>query len=143
MIDFSLMAILWLVIIVALIIIEGLTVNLVTVWFAIAAIPAFILSLFEVNITIQIAVFGIVAIVLLLTTKPFVTKMQKGKTIKTNYETLIGDKAVALQDFGEMENGYVKVNGMEWLAHSEKEIKTGDVVIIKSVSGAKLKVEKF
>ncbi len=142
MIDFSLMAIIWLVIIIVLIIIEGLTVNLVTVWFAISAVPAFILALFGFGIIPQVIAFGIVATTLLIITKPFVTKMQTGKTIKTNYETIIGDKAVALEDFGDLKNGYVKVNGMEWLATSTQQISKDDIVVIKSVSGAKVKVEK-
>lgn len=143
MIDFSTLSLMWLFIIIALIVIEGLTVNLVTIWFALAAIPAFILALFNVDIAFQLVAFGISAVALLILTKPFVKKIQNGKTIKTNYETLIGKKAVALEGFGELTNGYVKVNGMEWLAHSEDFIAKDDIVIIKSVSGAKVNVKKY
>ncbi len=137
------MVVFWIVMIVALLIIEGLTVNLVTLWFAIAAVPALILAAFEVSLIIQLVVFGIISLSLLIYTKPFVKKMQNGKTIKTNYENLINQKAVALEDFGMMKNGYVKINGVEWLATSENSICKDDIVTIKNVSGAKLRVEKI
>ncbi len=140
--DFTTVAIVWLIIILVLIIIEGLTVNLVTVWFAIAAIPAFILALFDTSIILQVVVFGVVATLLLIGSKPFVKKLQQGKTIKTNHERIIEEKAVALEDFGDMKNGYVKVKGMDWLAQSDEMISKGDIVIVKAVTGSKVRVTK-
>ncbi|MFV0424967.1 MAG: NfeD family protein [Bacilli bacterium] len=142
MVDFTLIAFLWLFIIIVLLIIEAVTINLVTLWFAIAAIPSFIISLYSNNIILQIAIFIAISIVLLIATKPFVKKIHHGKTIKTNYERVVGEQAIALDSFGGIETGYVKVNGLEWLAQSNEEIVKGDIITIKDVSGAKVTVEK-
>lgn len=135
--------ILWAIVIIGCFIVEASTVNLVSIWFGIAAIPPLILAIFEVNAIVQVIVFALLAAILLSVTKPFVNKIQRGKTIKTNYESIVNKKGTALEDFGSLKTGYVKVAGMDWLATSEEEITKDSTIIVKSVSGAKLKVENI
>lgn len=141
--DFTLIVVLWAIVIVGCLIIEGATVNLVTLWFALAAVPSLIMALLGVSVVIQVIVFVILSTLLLLITKPFVNKLQRGKTIKTNYESIVNKKGVALEDFGTLKDGYVKVEGMEWLASSEETVTEGSTIRVKSVSGSRLKVENI
>ncbi|MFV0499794.1 MAG: NfeD family protein [Bacilli bacterium] len=143
MLDFNLISIIWLLLIIILFIVETATINLVTIWFAFGAIIPFVISLFYNNIIVQITLFLVISLVLLVTTKPISKKIYSGKTIKTNYDKLIGEKGVALENFGKIKTGYIKVNGMEWLAKSDEKINNQDIVLILSISGAKLKVKKY
>ena len=84
------MAVVWLVLAVIFLIIEGITVGLATIWFAAGAFVALLLSLFDVPVMVQAAVFLIVSLVLLFSTrKIFVEKLRAGSE-KTNVDALIG-----------------------------------------------------
>ena len=63
------MAVVWLVLAVIFLIIEGITVGLATIWFAAGAFVALLLSLFDVPVMVQAAVFLIVSLVLLFSTR--------------------------------------------------------------------------
>lgn len=88
----------WLVLIIVLIIIEALTVNLVTVWGAIGALFALITSIFTNNINIQIIVFFLITTLLLIFTRPFMYKVLKVKKEATNLDSVIGKIGVTLTD---------------------------------------------
>ena len=75
------MAVVWLVLAVIFLIIEGITVGLATIWFAAGAFVALLLSLFDVPVMVQAAVFLIVSLVLLFSTrKIFVEKLRAGSS---------------------------------------------------------------
>ena len=60
----------WLVALVVLAVLEGVTVTLVSLWFALGALAALITSFFVDNIWIQFAVFLVVSLVTLLVIRP-------------------------------------------------------------------------
>ena len=66
--------VLWLIIIFILIVAEVSTVNLVSVWFIASGLVSLILSFFIDNFFIQFAVFVLLGILLLLTTRKFLMK---------------------------------------------------------------------
>ena len=136
---------LWLVILAIFLIIEAVTVGLVTVWFAGGAFVAALAGLAGVSLTIQVALFLIVSIILLVLTRPVAVKYLDSKTQKTNSEALIGQKAVVLQTIDNLKTeGQVKVNGMEWTARAKTDemvIPEGEVVTILEIQGVKLIVE--
>lgn len=136
----------WIVVIVACIIVEVLTVSLTTTWFAIGAIVAFIFNSLGANEIVQFIVFFAVSIILLIFTRPIFTKYLKVGKIRTNVEGLIGEKAKVISKINNLNNeGTVKVRGQIWSARSlydEEEIETDTVVSIKNVIGVKLIVSK-
>ncbi len=137
------MTIIWFVVVLAFFIIEALTFNLVTIWFAIAAIPPFIMAYFKLSIASQIIVFILLSIILLLLTRPLVEKIEKGKKIKTNYEAVIGKEGMAIDSFEVGFNGNVKIDGLEWLAFSSDDnITKGERVVVREVTGSKVRVSK-
>ena len=135
------MTIIWLVLIIAFLTAEILTVGLVSIWFAGGALVAVILSLFEVSPLIQVSVFFLVSIVLLVSTrKIFVDKLNTGKE-NTNVDALIGETGQIILTINPMEIGQVKVGGQVWSALADDQLLTieeGSYVTIKAIEGVKL-----
>ena len=132
----------WLMAFLVLTFIELITVNLVSIWFAIGSIAALISSYFTDNIYIQIIVFIVVSSVSLFLTRKIVTKL-KGKDFeKTNLDRVIGKIGIVTEEITKLEPGEVKVDGKKWSAISTKKISTGSKVEILSIDGVKLKVKE-
>lgn len=129
-----------------LLLIEILTLGLTTIWFAVGALAAFLLALVQVPLMIQIVVFIVVSVVMLVFTRPIMTKYLNKKTTKTNAESLVGRKARVLIPINNLKSeGQVMVNEMEWTARSTKDEVTfqkDEMVRIAGISGVKLIVEK-
>ena len=83
----------WLVAFGALLLIEILTLGLTTIWFAVGALAAFLLALLHVPLMLQIVVFIVVSVLMLIFTRPVMTKYLNKKTTKTNAESLVGRNA--------------------------------------------------
>ena len=67
----------WLLIFIVLLVIEIGTMGLTTIWFAGGALAAFIMGIIGFGTGVQIAVFSIVSIVLLVSTRPIALKYYK------------------------------------------------------------------
>ena len=133
----------WFALIFVFIIIEAITLNLVTIWFAFGSVCAYITSYFTENIVIQLLVFTITSTLSLILTKPLVKKYIKKKNVEsTNFDRIIGQIGVVTKAIGKHESGRVKVDGKDWMAISEKEIEEGTEVKILKIEGAKIIVRK-
>lgn len=139
-------AIFWLGAFGVLLLIEILTLGLTTIWFAVGALAAFLLTLVHASLAIQMIVFFIVSLVMLIFTRPIMTKYLNKKTTKTNAESLVGRRARVLIPVNNLKSeGQVMVNGMEWTARSTKDEVTfqkDEMVHIVGISGVKLIIEK-
>ena len=132
----------WLILFVILLVIELFTVNLVSIWFAVGALAAGLVSYFMDNMMIQIAVFIIVSTISLLLTNKFVVKLRNGKIVPTNLDRVIGKIGIVTEEITKLEPGEVKVDGKRWSAISTKKIKVGRKVEILSIDGVKLHVKE-
>jgi len=132
----------WLIAFVILIGIEIATMALTTVWFAGGAFVAFLLSLFGVSVEIQLSTFVISSFLLLFLTRPFAAKYINRNTVKTNVDSLIGQKArVTAEINNQLETGAAMVGGQEWTARSLEDDKVypqGTMVEIRKIIGVKL-----
>ena len=139
-------AIFWLGAFGVLLLIEILTLGLTTIWFAVGALAAFLLTLVNAPLALQIIVFVVVSMVMLIFTRPIMIKYLNKKTTKTNAESLVGRRARVLIPVNNLKSeGQVMVNGMEWTARSTKDEVTfqkDEMVHIVGISGVKLIVEK-
>ena len=133
---------LWLLLFVVLIIIELLTVNLTTIWFAFGSLVAYILSFFVSDIMIQTIIFLVSSIILLIFTRPIVKKFLLNKEVKTNADMLIGKIGVVTKEITKTDIGEVKIDGKYWSAKADKKIKEGSKVEILAIEGVKLIVNK-
>lgn len=135
------MTIIWLLLVIAFLVAETLTVGLVSIWFAGGALAALLLAFFDVNPMVQLFVFFAVSICLLVfTRKIFVEKLKTGKE-STNVDALIGEIGVVVSTINPMEVGQVKVNGQVWSAIADDQMLTleeGTYVVIKAIEGVKL-----
>lgn len=135
--------ILWLIIIFILIVAEVSTVNLVSIWFIASGIVSLIISIFYDNFFVQFAVFVILGIILLMTTRKFLEKLIKSREdTKTNLDRILGSTAVVTEPLTKNEVGEVKVEGKKWSAISKESLEVGEEVIIESIDGVKLIVRK-
>ncbi len=139
-------AIFWLVLFVVLLVIEIFTMGLTTIWFAGGAILAFVLAYVGFGLPVQIIVFLLASIILLVLTRPLAVKFFNKERQKTNAESLIGQKAIVLEDIDTLHGtGRAEVNGMEWSAKTDEVgeiIEAGTVVVIEGIQGVKLIVKK-
>ncbi len=137
---------LWVAIFVIAIVLEAVTFDLVSIWAAIAALIVLFLSFTNISITIQIALFFIIAIILFLFTRPLVKRRINVDVMPTNAKALIGKNAIVTKTIEPFKMGEVKVDGSFWSAVSHQDdevIFQGDIVRILEIKGVKLVVMKI
>lgn len=136
----------WLILFVILLIIEIITLGLTTIWFAGGALAAFVASVFNAPLGIQIILFFLISFLLLFLTRPIAMRYLNQNRTKTNAESLIGKTAIVTADISNIKSqGSVSVNGLEWSARTnddEVTISKDALVIIKEITGVKLIVEE-
>ena len=136
----------WLVLLIIFIIVEAVTVSLVSIWFAGGAIIALIAAALHAPIWLQIMLFLIVTLILLFFTRPIAVKYFNKDRIKTNVESLIGKQAIVISEIDNLQGiGQATVGGQQWSARSVVDgvtIPVGAVVVVEAISGVKLMVEE-
>lgn len=133
--------ILWLAATVILFIAEAVTVNLVTVWFAVGALVAFIAAVAGAQMWLQIVLFIAVTIITLIFTRPLAKKYFNGKHEATNADMVIGKTAVVTENIDNIcAKGAVSCMGKVWSARTEsgEQIAEGEKVTVKAIEGVKL-----
>ena len=137
------MAVTWLILVLVFVVIELLTVNLVTIWASIGALAALITTYFTDNINIQLCVFFLVTIITLLLTRKFIKQVVNPKKETTNLDSVIGKTGVVIKDITKS-GGRVKVMGKDWAALSvdNSVIEVGKNVKIFKIEGVKLIVKE-
>lgn len=138
--------ILWVVLLVVFVVLEAVTVQLVSIWFAIGCVAGAVANLCGASQLVQIIVVLAVSLVCLIATKPLVKKITKKEKVQpTNADRLIGQSAVILEAVDNIhETGSVKINGVEWNVRSadDSKIESGSIVKIINIEGSKLIVAK-
>lgn len=137
--------ILWLSLAIFFLIIEGMTVEIVSLWFTGGSLSALVLSLFRVNFWWQLITFIVVSIILIVFTRPIVIKYFKKNAIKTNVDSFIGEHAVITKDVKPDDRGELIYRGQFWLAISSDNtlIEKDSKVIILAIEGVKMIVKKI
>ena len=135
----------WLVAIIILGFIEAITEGIVSIWFVISGLLALVVSLFTDVFLIQFAIFVIVGIILMITTRTSVSKYLKVNPVRTNLDRVIGMKGIVTEDIKKDKYGEVRVDGKRWTAYSkdDKVIKKDEFVEILNIDGNKLAVKKI
>lgn len=135
----------WLILAIALGIIEAASFQLVAIWFAVGSAFAIFPAMVGAGIWVQFAVFAVISILCLLFTRPFVKKVLKVKAVKTNADTIIGTIGIVVEDIDNVANtGRVHINGLDWTARSDDGdfIVKDERVLIKAIQGVKVMVER-
>lgn len=134
----------WASIFIATLVGEILTVELLSIWFALGSLVSFILALCGVSEIIQIVVFLAVSALLLICLRSIFIKMLKNTKEKTNLDSLIGTSYALQKGITKDNAGEIKLNGVVWrvLSESGEEIPEGEKVQIVEVKGNKFVVKK-
>ncbi len=139
------MIILWIIIVVAAIIIEFETVELVSIWFAGGAIAGAVCAVLEQPIWLQFLLFAVVSAVFVLGTRPFVKKISDNQTILTNVDRFVGMVAQVTKPIEIDKKGEIEVEFQKWTAVTKKnkDFQVGDRVVIVEISGNKMIVDEI
>lgn len=143
----SYVTIAWLALMIILLVVEIITVGLVSIWAAGGALAALILNILNLPFVVQVIAFFGVSFVLLYFTRPFAMKFINTKREKTNYEGIIGKTIRIAEKVDNIEQtGMAVVNGQEWTVRSEKDdvaLEAGTIAKVVNISGVKLIVQKY
>ena len=117
----------WLIAVIAFVVLEASTTALVSIWFAVGAAAALIVSFFTQSLSVEAAVFAVVSAVALILMVPTLAKRRKErKAPVTNGSPLtIGKQGVVLVDINPGYLGRVRVDGLDWQARADAAMPKG------------------
>ena len=134
-------AVLWLVLIVAFLVVEGSTVTLVSLWFAAGSLFALIASLLGARLWLQLTLFLAVSILALIALRPLFRRFIRPKLTATNVDSVIGSVGLVTASVDNVSAaGQVKLGAMEWTARSTtgEPIPAGTLVKVDRIEGVKV-----
>lgn len=138
------MTVFWLVAFIVFAVGEGLTVGLVSIWFAIGALGGMAAAALDGDLWVQIAVFLALSALSLLLFKPLSKKMFPNKMARTNADRVLGESALVTETVDNtLAKGQVRVDGQIWSARSAHDvvIPQGTEVRVLRIEGVKVIVE--
>lgn len=135
----------WLSVMVIAVILEIITTDLVSIWFAFGSLVPLIISAFDaLNPIWQTTIFVVISAVLIASLRKVTLKwLFKNNNSKTNVDALIGQKYRLLEatDFETL--GKIKIKDIDWSVVGEKQqtIEKDAIVEIVKIEGNKLIVK--
>ncbi|MBP3594092.1 MAG: NfeD family protein [Lachnospiraceae bacterium] len=137
----------WLAFVILFVVAEGMTVGLVSIWFAGGSLVAMLLAMAGAGIGWQMLAFLIVSAGLLIATRPLAKKYINSKKEKTNYKSVIGEVAKVTATIDNYnQTGAAFADGKEWTARATEDtviIKKDTLVKVVAIEGVKLIVEPY
>lgn len=137
----NMMLYIWIGIVIAAVIIEAITSQLVSIWFVAGAIAGALTGMFTDNVVIQLVVFLVVTAITLAATRPLVNKMNKRDKVSTNTDRFIGQNGVVTEEINNvLGQGQVVISGNVWTARSKDDsvIAKDENVKVECIEGVKL-----
>lgn len=135
-------AYIWLGLMVAFLIAEAACpFHLVSIWFAVGALVAVIVSLLGGAVWLQITLFLLVSCALLAALWPLVRKFLNPKLEKTNVDSVIGSTGLVTAAIDNVTAvGQVKLGAMYWTARSTsgEPIAEGTLIRVDKIEGVKV-----
>ncbi len=139
------MYLIWAVAIVGFGILEGITFQLMSIWFMIGSIAGLVAALCSAPFYLQLIIAIAVSVLALIITRPIVLKYLKPKIQSTNADRCIGANAIVLEEIDNLKStGCVKIDGKEWTARAQNgEIIPKDALVrVEKIEGVKLIVSR-
>lgn len=135
-------AMIWLILLVGFLAVEAACpIHLVSIWFAVGALIATVVSLLNGPVWLQIVLFLAVSGGLLALLWPMVRKYLNPDLTRTNVDSVIGSEGYITAAVDNVAaTGQVKLGGMEWTARSTsgEPIPAGALVKVDRVEGVKV-----
>ncbi len=133
-------ALIWLVLMVVFLMVEGASVAMVSLWFGAGALAALIVSLLGAEVWLQVLVFFTVSIVLLASLRPLARKYFTPKLTRTNVDSVVGQTGTVTTAIDNVTGqGQIKLASMEWSARSTsgEPISAGTLIRVDRIEGVK------
>ena len=105
----------WLIAAIGFLVLEGMTFNMVSIWFAAGSAAALLSCLFWPSFRVQAVVFIVVSILCLAAFKPLADKLRRKHT-PTNGDRSLGREAKVLTPVSAGKTGRVRLDGVDWNA---------------------------
>lgn len=141
------MEFIWLALLVVFLVVEWVTVGLVSIWFAGGSLVAMLLAAAGIPEIWQIVAFLAVSALLLILTRPAAVKFMNSKREKTNYEGIIGKIVRVTERVNNYEQtGTAIVGGQEWTARAEDDtviIEKDALAKVVNIKGVKLILKQY
>ena len=134
----------WLLALILFSVIEGVTVGLTSIWFAVGSLGALIADMLGAHIFLQVLVFLVLSAVALALVRPIAVRLLKPRHDPTNADRVIGQTALVTEDIDNVEGkGLVVIAGQVWSARSEHSVSipAGTQVRVLRIEGVKVYVE--
>ena len=135
----------WICAIILFLIVEGIVPGLVSIWFAVGAVPALISALCGGPVWLQVALFLVTSIIALALTRPLARKYVNSRVQPTNADMLIGKDCVVKETVDNLHGtGAVSVAGKVWTARTEDEneiLPESSIAQVIRIDGVKLIVK--
>ncbi len=134
-------AIIWLVLLLAFLAVEAITVTLVSLWFAAGALTALFAAALGAAQWLQVLLFLAVSAVCLTALRPLARKFFLPKLSATNVDAVIGSVGLVTASVDNVSAaGQVKLGAMEWTARSTSgaPIPAGTLVKVDRIEGVKV-----
>ena len=97
---------------------EAVTTALVSVWFVLGSVVAFIAASCDAPFWLQLLLFVVSSFLFLLATRPFIKRMKIAKP-STDTDPIVGTQGIVLQQINNTYNkGRVFAKGLDWQARS-------------------------
>ena len=135
------MYIVWAAAIIIFGILEGITVQLVSIWFVAGAVAALISVPLGAPQWLQFVLFFAVSLIVLAIVRPIIKKRLTPKQEKTNADRCIGKDAIVIEEINNiLPTGQVKADGKVWTARSSDNsiIPKDTIVSVEKIDGVKL-----
>ena len=137
--------IIWLIGIIVFVVLEAVTYQIVSIWFALGAVGGLIASLTGASFTVQMIVFIAVSVIFLICLRPVSRKLLKSKQEKTNVDSMLGKEVLITKEVDNLSgSGQGKVNGAVWTVKCADDslIPENDIAVVEKVEGVKLIVKR-
>ena len=137
----------WIAVAVLMLVVEAVTVSLVSLWFAGGALAALIAGLCGASLLWQFVLFLVVSSLLLACLYPVTKKAtRKRAQTATNYDRVLGMTVPVTETIDNIEGvGAVRADGKVWSARSSDGIviEAGALVTVDRIEGVRLYVTKL
>ena len=132
----------WIAVLVMSIVIEIMTEQFVSIWFAPAALVAIVLNLVTLGPAWQIVAFALVTVAGIVFARDVIMKKLTNNDNKTNIDAIIGEKCIVTERIDNFAGcGQAKVKGQIWSARGAREddvFEAGEILTIVAIEGVKL-----
>lgn len=137
----------WFLVLAALVFIEAISADLLTVWFMPATVVCIILAALKYSFSIQVIVFFVLSAIFVVLSKTVFRKhIVRKRNSKTNIDLIVGETGVVQEEINNIASvGLVKVKSQLWTARSNDDLvkfKIGEHVQVVGIEGVKLICKK-